>query len=80
MKVKPLATIIVAVGLAMFLGGCSTIKGWMPLTPQEKQAQQLAQTKAFKEKCSHAGVLLSNLSKPVNARVYSLSPGVTCDD
>lgn len=80
MKTKSLAIIIVAAGLAMSLAGCSTIKGWMPLTPQEKQAQQLAQAKELKEKCSKAGVLLSNLSKPVNKRVYSLSPRVTCDD
>ena len=84
MRLRNTATVIVAVGLALSLGGCSTIKGWLPLTPQQiaqqKRAEKAKQAQELQKECDQSNVLLSNLSKPVNQREYSLSPGVVCHD
>lgn len=84
MRLKNIATVIVAVGLALSLGGCSTIKGWLPLTPQQiaqqQRAQKAKQAQELKKECDQSNVLLSNLSKSVDKRQYSLSPGVVCHD
>jgi len=65
--------------MVMSLAGCSTFKRLFPPSPQEvaqqKHAQALQKAKQIKEDDNNSDVLLSNLTKPINKRVYSVRSG-----
>lgn len=83
MKMRKTSFLIVASLMVMSLAGCSTIKGMFPPSPQEiaqqKHEQALEKASQIKEDCNNSDVLLSNLTKPINKRVYSVKPGEVCN-
>lgn len=68
-RAKSLITIIGTVSIALLLSGCSTL-----------QRQKAEKQKEIQSQCNNTDVLLSDLTKPVGKRVYSLQPGVVCND
>lgn len=69
-----------AVMVALSLGGCSTLQGMFPPSQQEIAHQKAEKQKALQQQCNNADYLLSDLTKPASKRVYSIKPGVTCND
>lgn len=76
MKMHKISFVIVTGLMVISLAGCSTIKGMFPPSPQEVAQQKHEQTK---EDCNNSDVLLSNLTKPIDKRVYSVKPGEICN-
>jgi len=68
--------------IVISLAGCSTFNTTFPPSPEEQALKKHALVLEKKAKrtadCNDANVLLSNLTKEANQRVYSVKPGEVC--
>ncbi len=81
-NIKIQSVLMISLGLIAIvsLSGCSTLEKILPPTKREIAQRKAAHRLALKRECNDTDVLLSDLTKPVKHRTYSLRPGVVCHD
>ena len=79
-KIKSILMISIGLIAIVSLSGCSTLEKILPPTKREIAQRKATHRLVLKRECNDADVLLSDLTKPVKHRTYSLRPGVVCHD